>query len=952
MAVLFVRALGVDAAGKGAALKFSDADKIADYAKDSVGAAVELGLISGNGDGSFNPNGNAERQAVALVASKFLKVVEETATAKLTGATAVDSTTVSLTFSKEATEVKAADVAVKAKATGAAVTVSTVTLSADKKSATVKLSANLAAGTTYTVAFGGKTVEFTTAAKTEVTAVTALNLKQVKVELSGEVDATAAETLSNYTLTNLPLIAGDTASLQEDGKTVIITLGGTRKLTQQGSYSLKVAGQKDKNNVDVAEATKTFTAFDNTVPTAKEVSVVGPNTLKVTFSAPLQATGGTYALDNGSVSVTPAAPSISGTEYSVTLTVGANLAEGQHTLKVSGQTGFNDLKVTEQTLNFTFAKDTVAPTVSVASVKLYNNAGTIQSKAVFEFSEPVALNNATFYAVYNNVPQYQSVGPVVAAEGAKSFTSNGVTYTDKVEVTFGQVFPTGNLSFYVNNASETDASKKIQDAWGNTFTTTVVTASHSVDNVKPVANSAKVVTVGVNKFVELEFSENVDLTTASNRLNYTFKKTDGTLVTGGGIDGAGHPTGAINVNGKKVQIQFNTLPAGNVSVTVANVKDLGVPAQNTMDEATLTFSVVDNTAPTVSRAIFTADKKMLYVHFSKAMDVATITDLNNYMFTNGGTDTVLSSVSGATATALPGNTGVVINFSTANSLLNSATTLSYGRVKDAQGNYAEKLLNTFGALAADTIGGFGTDIINVKAVANDTITFEVKHTLSGIDASRIQWNNQVVGQAYYVNQKVADNTVDGALVTIRLANGATADHKLYDDKSAGAAGFGLSLLAAAGSDGSALTNVNGNGLAGNVALTVAELTDAIAPKFATNAAATHDTDGNGKIDAIFVSFSESMKASTISLDSFSVNGYTVLDVQPVNATNGVAGKADVTLDNGTTFNAQYKIVVKEQAYNDGLTNKPTVNLVKAAKDVAGNDIAPTSTGITPVIGIN
>ncbi|WP_172890872.1 S-layer homology domain-containing protein [Aneurinibacillus soli] len=77
MAVMFVRALGVDSKGKAADLKFSDASSISDYAKDAVGAAVKLGLISGNTDGTFNPTGKAERQAVAQVASKFLQVAEK-----------------------------------------------------------------------------------------------------------------------------------------------------------------------------------------------------------------------------------------------------------------------------------------------------------------------------------------------------------------------------------------------------------------------------------------------------------------------------------------------------------------------------------------------------------------------------------------------------------------------------------------------------------------------------------------------------------------------------------------------------------------------------------------------------------------------------------------------------------------------------------------------------------
>ncbi|MBB3130637.1 hypothetical protein FHS19_005356 [Paenibacillus rhizosphaerae] len=76
MAVLFTRALGVDVQGKGADLKFSDASSISDYAKDAVGAAVELGLIKGGTDGKFDPKGGAAREAVAQVASRFFDAKE------------------------------------------------------------------------------------------------------------------------------------------------------------------------------------------------------------------------------------------------------------------------------------------------------------------------------------------------------------------------------------------------------------------------------------------------------------------------------------------------------------------------------------------------------------------------------------------------------------------------------------------------------------------------------------------------------------------------------------------------------------------------------------------------------------------------------------------------------------------------------------------------------------
>lgn len=80
MAVLFIRALGIDASGKAAELgnlNFNDAASISNYAKDAVAAAIELQLINGRTDGSFNPAGSADRQSVALVTSRFLKAKEE-----------------------------------------------------------------------------------------------------------------------------------------------------------------------------------------------------------------------------------------------------------------------------------------------------------------------------------------------------------------------------------------------------------------------------------------------------------------------------------------------------------------------------------------------------------------------------------------------------------------------------------------------------------------------------------------------------------------------------------------------------------------------------------------------------------------------------------------------------------------------------------------------------------
>jgi len=903
MAVLFVRALGVDAAGKGAALKFSDADKIADYAKDSVGAAVELGLISGNGDGSFNPNGNAERQAVALVASKFLKVVEETATAKLTGAAVVDTNTVTLTFSKAVEKLEAGDVAVKAKATGAAVNVSTVTLGADKKSATVKTASALTSGTTYTVTVGGKTVEFTTAAKAEVSSVTALNLKQVKVVFSAAVDADTATTAGNYTFTGDSAVTASAAALQADGKTVIVTVATT--FNNQGSYKLATANLKAKDGVEIANASVAFTAFDNAVPTAKEVKVTGPNSLEVTFSAPINTVNYTdFALDNGSVSVSNPTATIKGEEYTVSLNVGADLAEGTHTLKVAGPVGFNGLKVAEQTLSFTFTKDTVAPTVTVASAKLYS---TTESQVVLQFSEPVNLaagTNAKLSAIYNGL---NAASNVAVATDAKTVVQNGVSYSDKYVVTFPVVFPTGTVNVFVNNFNNDLSAAKIKDTWGNAFTDAAVTATINVDNEKPTVSLVKAESSNTDVTVTVEFSESVLESAAETASNYVFLNEDGTVVTGTGLDGAGHPTNApvYDAATKKVTINGLKLAGGNYKVKVTNVKDLAVPAQNTMADATVSFAVVDKSKPEVSKALYTNDKKALFVYFTKEMDVASITDLNNYAVAG----TVLSNVTGATATAINNNKAVKITFTTAQNSLTAGADFFYGRLKDSLGNYTANLNNQLGSgVQADGI--VTDDIKNLKVVANDTVTFEVEQTLSGIDLNRIRLNNVTAGQAFYVNQKVTSGK-DGALVTVKLP--LNSGINLYTD----AHGFvSLELLEASGGATSALLNANGNGLKGNIARGASDAKDAVAATV-TAVTTVNGYPNNTAIDGVLVTFSEAMLASSISIDTFNVAGYTVTDVQA-----------------GATPNS-FRVVLKENTWND-LENLPTVTLAKDVRDLAGN----------------
>ena len=58
-------------------VSFTDADKIADWAKDAVELCAAAGIVQGPGDGSFNPQGTASRAEVATLITNFCNALAD-----------------------------------------------------------------------------------------------------------------------------------------------------------------------------------------------------------------------------------------------------------------------------------------------------------------------------------------------------------------------------------------------------------------------------------------------------------------------------------------------------------------------------------------------------------------------------------------------------------------------------------------------------------------------------------------------------------------------------------------------------------------------------------------------------------------------------------------------------------------------------------------------------------
>jgi len=71
--LMTIIARGMELSGEGAVLSaFSDTAAIADYARDSVAAMVQSGLVKGNADGTLNPQGNTTRAEAAVIMQRIL----------------------------------------------------------------------------------------------------------------------------------------------------------------------------------------------------------------------------------------------------------------------------------------------------------------------------------------------------------------------------------------------------------------------------------------------------------------------------------------------------------------------------------------------------------------------------------------------------------------------------------------------------------------------------------------------------------------------------------------------------------------------------------------------------------------------------------------------------------------------------------------------------------------
>ncbi|OLN24129.1 hypothetical protein BTO30_01575 [Domibacillus antri] len=809
---------------------------------------------------------------------------------------AVNETTMEVVLDGEVTAVSAADFKFNNGLQVLKAEIKTAAAAAGTKTTVVLTTSTQTPGQTYSlVSYKGETVENVTvpgyvAPTPEVTSVTALNLKQFTVTFNQTVDKTSAEDKANYQFNKTALAGGDVVKLNEDGKSVTVTLASAN--TNQDVKEVAVKDVKNADGVKVSDYKVDVTFLDLTIPTVVSAKQIAPNEVQVFFSEPVQGTG--FLIDGGKYSAT--VKSYDDATNSVILTTGT-LENGEHTITVNTNTGdtvrdYAGLKLAKSDVKFTVAADTTAPTLVSAEAKT-------QTEVVLTFSEQIdaaTLGTNVYHTAETAAYKASTVTPVAG--------SNGTQFT----VAFSNPIPAGTATFLVSKEAAKDNFSNKNSA------VLQVTAPVAVDTVKPAVTGFKYIDT---KKAEITLSEEV--TGADVRGNFKVTDKDGKAVD--------FTISGYTDKDKKLTINFTSAlkEGAQYKLEVTGLKDKAV-VPNEMLKYTNTFTATDVTGPTVSTTgIYNTTDRTVTVFFNEPVDGTTALDKSKYTLRYASDTKELALPTDATVSLGGNNTSVTIKLPTTvkdsagTDISSSISGLVVGQVKDVAGNNS----NTFTLVGFAPAGNLGAaDVITGSAKTTDTRTvqFEVDTPLKSIVAADFTVNAKNVEFATFENKTLSDGSY-GALVTLKVAEvdkwataatpaiatkAITASKTLYD----GGLDVSTSLVAAAK-----------DGVAPAVDKTGSPAVDNVVVK--DNKLANGNVGQDGIVDTIEVAFTEALKVSTVSIDDFQVSGYEV---------------KDLTISGGNTVALEVK-----QAGAANMTDTFVVKLVGSISDTADNVLAASTT---------
>ncbi|MGD8190311.1 hypothetical protein ACQCN2_10045 [Brevibacillus ginsengisoli] len=733
----------------------------------------------------------------------------------------------------------------------------------------------------------------------KVDSVSANNLRTVTVNFSKAVDSTtvnaATVVVAGYTGENLALPSGAgkyTVALADDNKSATITLGG---VVQNSALTIGVNGVKTDAGQEIKNFSQTVTAIDVTTPTVTELKTSAPNQFVIKFSEPLK-TAPTVKVNDGAVSNVTLL-SQDGTYATVNA---AALNVGDNKVTIEGGADYADLPVLKQDKVLKYEVTANAPVVSVKEAT--GNSVTLKfDRNVVNLQSGTTLFSHTYPGLNQVAGSSASVTKVSDSEYKVDFGANP--------------FPPGTTKLYISYTANTADTAKIKDAFGNVLQSATLDITTTVDLVKP-----EVSTINFDSTtgkVVVNFSEKVDTVTGGTVTNYVLRNSLNQVVT----------IGVPVVNGSKVELPVGSLKAGNYSLEVKNVKDQAV-VKNTMDPVTKQFVVADTEAPKLASAYVTTGTTV-HVTFTKDMNSSDLVNKAYYLFDD-------KALPAGTVVAASGSKAVDITFPIGTVLVSKKIVVN-GEMHDAIGNKVGGFASAPVVIGASTDSSItDNDISDVTFVANNKFQITLKQQVKAVDATQFKINAGGLSAAATAQDVTYVNNPNGtATVTVVTKNG-----------------LGTGINTNVASDLTGFTSVNfGAGAFTNmfgvastpIVVSSGDVNDGISASLKSVVAA--DSNLNGQLDTLTVTFDESVKADSIQATDFAVDGYVVKGVKSVSG-----DKVTLTIQENGVSDTDAKPVVTLIGNVDDLNGNSGIGAVKqvtaadTASPVIVSAVAANKTG--------
>ncbi|AZV55487.1 cell wall-binding repeat-containing protein [Clostridium sp. AWRP] len=663
----------------------------------------------------------------------------------------------------------------------------------------------------------GKTPTPTDAA---VSSISSNGLNQIKVVFNGEVDEDTAETISNYkvdgttlndngTKDNVTAPDGNSAKavLQDDNKTVLITLSKARKQSDSVDVTVKKGILSSDKSQTVPELTQAVSFNDTTAPTIQSVEARGNNKLTVKFSEPLNLAGTTvsniaskfkindknitsFGLDTGSYSAvddyvignnnTPSNPEVWSNK--IEFYFNTQLPNGNNTLKITdgdetqsngsagklSSAGQFPFKETSQT----FDVSTMTGAPQITGISAEDNG-----KIYVNFDRPMdtkTAKTATYYGI-NGDDNHPAAGDIDLKKGDTQVKISNVS---------GKLNKNSNTIYIKND---------VKDAYGNKVADdTRKPFNLDEDTTKPTVSSVSALD---DTTIRVRFSKDVDAVYATNVSNYKLRDNSGTVITDEIV--AKNPASssyqdnqAITIPGKSkkpndgdstdvVDLHVNKkLTDAKYTLTIKNIIDTA-KTPNTMDDVDMPFDGSNDVTPTVTGTYVLSSnvedyQQKVIVYFNKEMDSSSLSDVSNYKFTNAsgdynqlpsGTTITPSNDNKSAVVKFPSSYGTSVSSKTGDNLV---TALDVIGVKDVNGKtlgvaYSGTIGNTNPNLAVIDPNSVRFTYVDASGNLTDdlSVQFKFKNPIDSLDFTDFRVNGV----------EPSTGSLNGDVVTLKFNDG-------------------------------------------------------------------------------------------------------------------------------------------------------------------------------------